>query len=169
MAKNDQSGSRDRLVSSSSLVSPMIRWSDEISRRLIALQALPRIGDPRAGVLIEELSELANEGERRAEKLTDRRQQIEWLEACYAVKRRQAVWQPVWEVVSALEPSWMVSDEPIAGPQSIEEAIRACDLFGEDEKTALLEEIKETLLDLAAYKERREIRRPDLWFSSQPS
>jgi hypothetical protein len=123
LASNDRSVSRDRLVSSSASLSPVVQWSNQVSKRLRALQSLPRLGDPRAGTLINELLDLAGDGQQGAEQLTDRAQQIEWLRASYAVARRQAVWKPVWEVANTAEPAWMVSDLPIARPQSIVDAL----------------------------------------------
>jgi len=122
---NDQSASSDRLVASSASLSPVVQWSNQVSKRLRALQSLPRLGDPRARTLINELLDLAGDGQQGAEQLTDRAQQIEWLRASYAVARRQAVWKPVWEVANTAEPAWMVSDLPIARPQSIVDALES--------------------------------------------
>jgi hypothetical protein len=123
MVLNQRSRARGQLVSSSMSVSPIMQWSRDVSQSLEALRALPRLGDERAGALIDQLSELATRGAIRAEKLGDREQQIQWLRASYAVARRSAVWRPVWEVTRSHEPTWMVSDGRGPASQSIEETI----------------------------------------------
>jgi hypothetical protein len=125
LAKIDLSGSSDHLVSTSAVPAQIVRWSEEVSRRLEALQTLPRLGDPAAGTLIEELSALAAEGRRGAEDMTERKQQAEWLRASYALARRQAVWRSVWDVTNSPEPTWTVGDDSGGGPESIAAAIAA--------------------------------------------
>jgi hypothetical protein len=123
MVIHDRRGLQNHLVSSSTSVSPIVRWSDEVSRRLKELRSLPRLGEPRAGELIDELAELAEQGAQSAEQLTDRDQQIEWLRASFAVARRMAVWQPVWQLTSPHVSPWMISDEPLTSSPNIEAAI----------------------------------------------
>ncbi len=116
---------RDQLVSSVTIDRSIEQWSADVSGRLDQLRRLPRLGDPRAGDLIDQLSELADEGSSRAEQLRDRQLQIQWLRAAYAVARRVAVWRPVWEVSRDHEPTWMVSDDRTATPESIRQMIEA--------------------------------------------
>ncbi len=107
----DRSGSRDQAVSHSNAAAPVVRWSDDVSRTLHELQSLPRLGDPQAAALIDRLSELADDGERRAEELDDRDAQVQWLRASHAIARRVAVWRPVWQITNGNQTTWMVSDE----------------------------------------------------------
>lgn len=123
LAVRDRTGNRDKLVSSSHSVSPIVRWSDDVSRTLGELQSLPRLGDPQAGALIDRLAELGNEGERRAEKLTDRESQIQWLRASHAIARRVAVWRPVWQVTNGNQTTWMVSDNVNKRPMPVKDAV----------------------------------------------
>ncbi len=125
LAMKTRPTSRDQLVSSSVPEATFAEWSEEVSQRLSELHALPRLGDPRGGTLIAELSELARQGEQRAERLQDRQQQIEWLRASHAITRRVAVWRPVWEVGRGQSGEWMVSDETAASPESIQAAVEA--------------------------------------------
>ncbi len=110
-----------QLVSSSPLQAPAASWAADVESRLAQLRKLPRIGHPHAGELIGELSDLAAAGLQQAEQVGDRQQQIEWLCAAHAILRRAAVWSPIWQVASAADPKWMVSDQqhlpgqPMAG------------------------------------------------------
>jgi hypothetical protein len=69
------------------------------------------------------LSELGHEGERRAEALTDRESQIQWLRASHAIARRVAVWRPVWQVTNGNQTTWMVSDDVTDRPTSASDAV----------------------------------------------
>lgn len=92
-------------------------WTRRVKSCLDELRTLPRLGDDRAGPLIVELGMLAAEGQREAESLDDRTRQIQWLETSYALARRIAVWQLVWEVIRHGDDGgdgddWMVGDQP---------------------------------------------------------
>ena len=121
-------------------------WADSVRERLDALQSLPRIGDPNAGDVINQLASLAEEGNRLANEIEDRELSVRWLRASYAITRRVAIWAPVWDIASSNEPTSAVSDE--ATPEKIGNAIAAvkADLAetGDQEgwiKYLLLEEI----------------------------
>lgn len=162
LAKNELITASDRLVSTSTVPTPIVRWSAEVSQRLKALQDLPRLGDPAAGELLQELASLAAQGRRGAEDLADRKQQAEWLRASYALARRQAVWQPVWEVSNSLEPTWTIDENGQPGHESITAAIKAVEVELEEtgdvagwREYLLLEQISE--LNVDGQSERRSI------------
>lgn len=123
IALRDRNGRRDQLVSSSPSGSPIVRWSKDVARTLDELQALPRLGDPRSGVLIDRLIGLGDEGKQQAEALTDREAQIHWLRASHAITRRVAVWRPVWQVTNGSQSTWMVGDDPDEQPISVQDAL----------------------------------------------
>lgn len=75
-------------------------WSAEITTALSELQSLPRLGDPRAGELLQTLATYANKGYGEAENVSNRKQQIDWLLTCHAINRRLAVWKPIYQIVS---------------------------------------------------------------------
>jgi hypothetical protein len=93
-------------VSTSSTDQEMVRWSDDVSQRLLELQSLPRLGDARAGELIDELDRLATKGLRQAEQLENRDRQVQWLRTSYAIIRRVAVWRPVWQLSKSQANAW---------------------------------------------------------------
>ncbi len=111
MAMNSRRAARDQLVSLPTSPELITDWTEDVMSRLQELRSLPRLGDPHAGVLIDELMALASEGLRRAEQVEDRAQQIQWLGTAHAVARRVAVWRLVWEVTRGGS-SWMVGDQP---------------------------------------------------------
>lgn len=88
------------LVSTSPESSQLDQWSHAVSDGLKQLRRLPRLGDPEAGLLIERLDELAGHGVQQAEAARDRDVQVDWLRAAHSLKRRTAVWYPVWEVAT---------------------------------------------------------------------
>ena len=79
------------------------QWAHRVAETLQRLQTLDRLGDDRAGVFVAELDSLAMEGMREAEPIADRTKRIQWLTAAYAVARRAAVWQSVWEVTNGTD------------------------------------------------------------------
>ena len=81
-------------------------WSEEVSERLAEMRTLPRLGEPRAGELIEELRQLAKLGYRYGESATNREEQIQWLTAAHAVNRRVEIWSPIWRTVNTSSSSW---------------------------------------------------------------
>ncbi len=89
----------NQLVSTSSPASLASQWADQVADRLAQMRSLDRLGNPRAGVLIDELDQLATDGFSQAEALTVRFQQIQWLRTAYALARRVAVWRPVFQIV----------------------------------------------------------------------
>ena len=125
LAMNQTSVPTNQLVSASNAVSPIVRWSEDVSENLKQLRSLPRLGDPRAGRLIEQLSDLAVSGARSAETLDNRQQQIDWLRATYAVSRRVAVWQRVWDVSRSQETEWTAGRDAMGTDHSIGQAIDA--------------------------------------------
>ncbi len=79
---------------------PIHDWATSVSAGLSQLNSLPRLGDSDAGELIEQLNGLASSGLQHAERIADRQIQITYLQTAHGLKRRMAVWQPVWTVVS---------------------------------------------------------------------
>lgn len=86
-------------------------WSTQVAMALGQLRNLPRLGDDRAGDLIDQLQRLTLQGESAAEAMDDRPQQVQWLRAVHALNRRVKVWKPVWEVTRASQQTWMVTDQ----------------------------------------------------------
>ena len=128
LPKSVQSRSEAALSAESGSTDRITQWSEEVTQRLEELRSLPRLGDQRAGVLIEELGTLAAEGQRHAEQIDDRSQQIQWLGTCYAVARRVAVWQLVWEVTRG-DNAWMVGD--LSRANSRDNAVSATEALGQ--------------------------------------
>ena len=112
MAQPNVGSDAQRFVSTAETDQEMLRWSGEVSERLLALQALPRLGDPRAGELIGELDSLASRGRTQAEQLENRSQQVQWLRTSHAVSRRVAVWRPIWELSQPDRPGWGDAELP---------------------------------------------------------
>ncbi len=75
-------------------------WTEKVNSALRELRSLPRIGDPSAEPILAELAQLAQEGLRDAEQLSDRDAQVGWLRAVHGLNRRVAIWQPVWNIAS---------------------------------------------------------------------
>ncbi len=117
----------DQLVSASSSSSGVDQWVKEVAATLQQLQNLPRLGNDEAIALIDRLEALAAQGETQAEDLSDRRIQIQWLQATHGLSRRVAVWRPVWELANANSRSQQRSKFAIAmkpyGFGSIQSAI----------------------------------------------
>ncbi|WP_345685323.1 hypothetical protein [Novipirellula caenicola] len=74
------------------------QWTHAVQETLRELRTLPRLGDMRAGDLIESLDRLRSEGRQTAELMATREIQIRFLYACFAIERRVAVWQPIWQL-----------------------------------------------------------------------
>ncbi len=125
LAIKDAHSSTGQLVSSSSSQLPATSWAADVTARLSELRSLPRIGHPRAGELIDELSDLSKQGIEQAEGTSDRQQQIEWLCASHAIVRRVAVWLPVWQIASSAEPAWVDNDDSNLRTESLEVALAA--------------------------------------------
>lgn len=87
-----------RFVSLRSAENEAQRWAGEVAGRLEQLEALSRLGNARAGELIDQLARDAAEGIQAAEQLDDRAEQLQWLRAAHALSRRTAVWRPVWQL-----------------------------------------------------------------------
>ncbi len=98
-------------------------WAEKVSQQLTALRQLARIGAPESGQLLDELDELATQGLESAEEISDRDVQIQWLRTAFAVKRRVAVWNPIWSVASDEDPTWMVSDQDSLVSEEIDQVI----------------------------------------------
>lgn len=98
LAVDRQFNDSDQFVSVSPHITRIGEWTNEVAKRLSELRALPRLGDERAEQAIEALASLAAEGQRRAERLQDRPEQVQWLVASHAIARRVSVWQLVWQV-----------------------------------------------------------------------
>ena len=100
------------------------QWVREVRTRLSTLQSLTRVGDPAAGVIINQLSELAVQGLQLAERWPERSQQIDWLCTAYAVQRRTAVWKPVFLVSAseAIDPDEIIDRQRLSF-QAIDHAI----------------------------------------------
>ncbi|QDT12128.1 hypothetical protein [Planctomycetes bacterium K23_9] len=79
-------------------------WAARVQSTMSDLRRLPRLGEPEAGRLIEELKSLALQGFHQAERLNNREMQIDWLQASHAIYRRTSVWEPIWAVVSNKQP-----------------------------------------------------------------
>ncbi len=75
-------------------------WTEKVNASLRELRSLPRIGDPSAEVILDDLARLVQEGVRDAEQLSDRDAQVGWLRAVHGLNRRVAIWQPVWNIAS---------------------------------------------------------------------
>lgn len=88
-----------------------VAWSEQVDAALGQLRGLPRLGDERAGEVIEQLRRLTAEGEAAAEAINDRPQQVQWLRAVHSLNRRVQVWKPVWEVTRGSDQTWMVTDQ----------------------------------------------------------
>ena len=73
-------------------------WARDVSELLRELQSLNRLGDDRAGELINRLESHSRLAIDQAERLEDHEARVKWLCAAFAVSRRTAVWNPVWEV-----------------------------------------------------------------------
>lgn len=136
----------------SGTTAPVVRWADEVAETLGELQSLPRLGDSQAEALLDKLAELAVDGERQAEQVTDREIQIQWLRASHAVARRIAVWRPVWQVTNGEQTTWMVSDQQEQPAITVAEAVEGvrADLVetGDSdgwEKYLLLDEVEQAL------------------------
>lgn len=123
MAVNARPQRRDRLASHAISESSVTKWTAQVSNCLESLRSLPRLGDDRAGELIGNLEALAIDGNRQAEQVEDRAQQVHWLCTAYAVQRRVAIWKLVWEV-SRGESDWMVGDLAKLNLASVEEALQ---------------------------------------------
>ncbi len=74
------------------------QWTHRVQDTLRELRTLPRLGAPRAGDLIASLDRLRAEGRETAESMATREIQIRFLYACFAIERRVAVWNPIWEL-----------------------------------------------------------------------
>ncbi|WP_345319264.1 hypothetical protein [Novipirellula rosea] len=74
------------------------QWTHRVQDTLRELRTLPRLGAPRAGDLIASLDRLRSEGRETAESMATREIQIRFLYACFAIERRVAVWNPIWEL-----------------------------------------------------------------------
>lgn len=116
--RGPSSRSHGQLVSSKVLASSdaggsIVDWTGEVTRQLRQLRSLPRLGDDRAGAIIDDLARLAEDGLEHAESVSDRDAQVPWLRAAHAIQRRTAVWRPVWEVTRRPEPIWTVTDQPV--------------------------------------------------------
>ncbi|MGB7327543.1 MAG: hypothetical protein WBD31_21885 [Rubripirellula sp.] len=102
------------------------QWSRRVSDQLSALRTLPRLGDERAGAMLEQLTSLTRSGEVAAEQLQDRDDQVAWLRAVHALDRRVQVWNPVWQITRDDQPAWMVTDQTNpAAPASSDDVIAA--------------------------------------------
>ena len=99
--------------------SPTANWIAQVQTRLRALSTLPRLGHPEAGELIAQLDVLVSQGLQTAERASDRQTQINHLQTAYAIGRRVAIWQPVWQVVSQQHESPM-QKAPILKAQSVD-------------------------------------------------
>ncbi|TWU51632.1 hypothetical protein [Rubripirellula reticaptiva] len=86
-------------------------WSRQVSEQMLELRTLPRLGDERAGAVLEQLTSLTRTGEVAAEQLQDREDQVAWLRAVHALDRRVQVWNPIWQITRENQPTWMVSDQ----------------------------------------------------------
>lgn len=86
-------------------------WSTQVTRVMGQLRNLPRLGDDRAGDMIDQLKQLTLQGESAAEAMDDRPQQVQWLRAVHSLNRRVKVWKPVWEVTRTSHQTWMVTDQ----------------------------------------------------------
>ncbi len=73
-------------------------WSERVQQTLAELRTEPRLGGARAGTLIERLDTLRRQGQDTAEAMVTRETQMHFLYACYAIERRVAVWQPIWQL-----------------------------------------------------------------------
>ncbi|MFK8111633.1 MAG: hypothetical protein AB8B91_05510 [Rubripirellula sp.] len=118
LALRERTRSRDQLVSAASSTTASALWAEQVSEQLKELQSLPRLGVTRAGEVIDHLQALAVQGQQQAELIEDRSEQSQWLRAAHGLTRRLAVWEPVWQVVSETEPTWMVSDQPVTASLS---------------------------------------------------
>jgi len=87
-----------RFVSADGTESNIADWVTRVQMQLSNLRALPRLGDERAGNILEILRGLAAEGSMQAELVEDRPTQVQWLQTSYAIARRMAVWTPVWKL-----------------------------------------------------------------------
>ena len=96
-----------RFVSVDGIELTVVDWSNTVQRLLVELHGLPRLGDKRAGEIIELLDALADDGRKQAEMLDDREQQVQWLRTTFAMSRRTAVWQPVWELCHFNDARWV--------------------------------------------------------------
>ncbi|NND98430.1 MAG: hypothetical protein HKN47_14005, partial [Pirellulaceae bacterium] len=116
-AHGQSAADASRFASATSVSMTTVRWSKQVADCLTELRSLSRLGEPRAGELIAQLTELADVGLLHAEAMSDREQQIQWLVAAHAVNRRVAVWSPIYQLVTDSS-DWV--DQPKAGASSNE-------------------------------------------------
>lgn len=86
------------------------QWAADVAESLSQLQAMTRLADSEAGVLIDRLHRLALAAQSRAEALKNRQHRVSWLLASHALERRTRVWKLIWRLG---QPRWMVTDEVI--------------------------------------------------------
>lgn len=73
-------------------------WRDRLTGALAELHAIEVLGAPAAGELLETLQQLAHEAMALAGGQRDLNQRAALLRAAYALQRRLAIWQPVYEL-----------------------------------------------------------------------
>ncbi|EMI18321.1 signal peptide protein [Rhodopirellula maiorica SM1] len=97
-ANSDSQSSHGEMTFRQQELKTVAQWTLAVQETLRELRTLPRLGDQRAGDLIDALDRLQTEGRENAESMATREIQIRFLYACFAIQRRVAVWQPIWEL-----------------------------------------------------------------------
>ncbi len=70
-------------------------WSVRIEQQLAQLHAADALGSRSVGANLQQLQQLANEGQALAEGQADPQQRVAVMRVTYALQRRLAIWQPV--------------------------------------------------------------------------
>ena len=99
----------------------LMRWVDSVRRVLDRLPASKRLGDDQVADMLDELARLRDVAASHAETLRSANRRVAWLQAAYAIERRLAVWQPIYEINSGSAPATQhVTDDFV----SVSSAIR---------------------------------------------